>query len=71
MIHVRGSECRQEFFTNRNVLRKQRPVQIRKILMLDFKTADLNKQLFLKRQDQLMEDVTYGEPAQSTEQVLR
>lgn len=41
MIHVRGSECRQEFFTNRNVLRKQRPVQIHKILMLDFKTADL------------------------------
>lgn len=37
MIHVRGSECRQEFL----VLRKQNPVQIRKILMLDFKTADL------------------------------
>lgn len=42
MIHVRGSECRQEFL----VLRKQRPVQIRKILMLDFKTADLKTAVF-------------------------
>lgn len=46
MIHVRGSECRQEFFTNRNVLRKQRPLQIRKIIMLDFKTADLKTAVF-------------------------
>lgn len=43
MIHVRGSECHQEFL----VLRKQRPVQIRKILMLDFKTADLKTAVFL------------------------